>query len=75
MGALDYLDAPPRVRGDAGQVAGDQPELLTAIQQVFQDLAADVTDGCGDDDHRSSLVFELRIAMLHYNLTSAIQYW
>jgi hypothetical protein len=49
VGALDHLDAPPRVRRDARQVAGDQPERLTAVKQVCQDLAANMTSGCCDD--------------------------
>jgi hypothetical protein len=61
VGALDHLDAPPRVRRDAGQVAGDQAELFIAAQEVLQDLAADVTGGCGHDDHRSSLACSIRV--------------
>ena len=51
MRALDDVEVLPDVGRDAGRVAGDDAELFVAIQQVVEDLAADLAGGGGDDDH------------------------
>ena len=49
--ALDNV----KVLADPGRelrrVAGDDPELFAAIEQVAEHLAADLAGGGGDDDH------------------------
>ena len=51
MGALDDVE----VLADAGRelrrIAGDDPELFAALEQVAEHLAADLAGGGGDDDH------------------------
>jgi hypothetical protein len=49
--AVYHLNVLPIFSGDAGRVAGDDPDLFTAADEKRKELAADGAGGCGDDDH------------------------
>jgi len=53
--ALHNVDTRTDLGRELRRVAVDHAELLTAVEQVGEDLMADLATGCGDDDHRSSL--------------------
>lgn len=51
MRATDDLDALAHVGRQFGRIAGDHAYGFVVVQQPGKHLAADVTRGCGDDDH------------------------
>ncbi len=49
--ALDNLEVLADLGRELGRIAGDDPELFAAVEQVTEHLAADLVGGGGDDDH------------------------
>jgi hypothetical protein len=52
--ALDDLDTRTDLGRELRRVAVDHAERLTTVEQVGQDLMADLATRAGDDDHRVS---------------------
>lgn len=49
--SLHDLDALARLRGKPGGIAHDHADGLSAVEDVVEDLVADLAGGSGDDDH------------------------
>ena len=53
MRALDNVEVPADLGRELCRIAGDDPKLFAALQQVAEHLAADLARGGGDDDHEN----------------------
>ncbi len=51
MGALDDVEVLADADRELWRIAGDDPELFAALEQVAEHLAADLAGAGGDDDH------------------------